>query len=112
MSREAGLEAEEKAARFLETLGYSVLERNFRARTGEIDIVARDGETLVFVEVRSRRSGDFGSPAETVTAAKRRKIIKTALAYAQARLLDCPMRFDVIAMEGGAIDHIPGAFDA
>lgn len=111
-TREAGLQAEDKAVQFLEDFGYEVLERNFRAKTGEIDIVARDGETVVFVEVRSRASAAFGSAAATVDHPKRRRIIRTAQAYAQARRLDCPMRFDVIAIDGGVLDHVPDAFQA
>ncbi len=112
MSRQAGAQAEERAAFFLKGQGYRILERNLRAGGGEIDIVARDGDTLVFVEVRLRRSASFGSPAETVGPAKRRRLVRAALAYAQALDLDCPMRFDVVALEGGGLEHIPGAFGA
>lgn len=112
MSREAGAQAEEKAARFLEGLGYAILDRNFRSKMGEIDIIARDGETVVFVEVRARSGRGFGSPAETVTHLKQRKIIKTAAFYSQIKRLDCPLRFDVVSIEAGALDHIPDAFQA
>ena len=113
MSREIGALAEQKAARFLEGLGYEVLERNFRAKVGEIDIIARDGETVVFVEVRARKSNSFGLARETVGAFKRRKLIKTAMIYAQRRgFLDCAMRFDVIAIEAGTLEHFPNAFDS
>lgn len=109
---EKGRLAEAAAENHLEKLGYAILARNYRARTGEIDLIARDGDTLVFVEVRSRAGSSFGTPAETIGFQKRRRIIRTALAYAQRRGLDCPMRFDVIALEAGKIEHIPGAFDA
>ena len=92
--------------------GYDVLERNFRTKLGEIDIVARDRDTLVFVEVRARSSLRFGRAAETVGPRKRRKLLKTAQAYALARRLDCPMRFDVIAVEAGRLEHICDAFGA
>lgn len=78
---------------------------------GEIDIIAWDGEILVFVEVKSRSAGLFGLPQEAVGPMKRRKIIKTAMFYVLKKRLDCPMRFDVIAMKEGAIEHIPNAFD-
>jgi len=111
-TREQGMLAEEAAAEHLRTLGYRVLDRNFRTRLGEIDIVAQDGETVVFVEVRSRADAAFGSPQETVGFVKRRRIIKAAAFYAQSRRLDCPMRFDVIAIVAGRLEHIPGAFSA
>ncbi|MDD5628748.1 MAG: YraN family protein [Elusimicrobia bacterium] len=112
MSRAAGERAERQAEEFLRQRGMTILARNFRTRSGEIDLVAQDGETVVFVEVRSRSSEAFGSPEETVTAVKRRRIIRTALAYAQSRGLDVPLRFDVVALSPRGILHIPGAFDA
>ena len=107
---ELGARCEERAADFLRCCGYRVLERNYRTKTGEIDIVARDRDTIVFVEVRARASPSFGGAAETVGPVKRRKLIKTALAYVSARRLDCPLRFDVIAVEAGRLEHICDAF--
>lgn len=104
--------AEERAAGYLAAKGYRIVERNFRAKVGELDIVAQDGDTLVFVEVRSRASVRFGLPQETVTAAKRRRIVKTAQLYAQARGLDCPMRIDVLAETQAGFEHIEDAFGA
>jgi len=112
MSREAGAQAERAAEAFLAARGWKILERNFRTRFGEIDLVAQDGETVVFVEVRSRSSDAYGTPQETVTAAKRRRIIRTAQAYAQNRRLDAPLRFDVVALSPAGTLHIPAAFDA
>lgn len=106
-----GVRAEDGAAGFLKRLGYRIVERNFRSKMGEIDIIAWDGEVLVFVEVKSRSAGLFGLPQEAVGPPKRRKIIKTAMFYILRKGLDCPMRFDVIAMKEGAIEHIPNAFD-
>ena len=111
MSREAGARAEREAEGYLRERGMRVLARNFRTRFGEIDLVVQDGETVVFVEVRARSSDAFGSPQETVTAAKRRRIIRTAMAYAQSRCLDAPLRFDVVALSPQGILHIPAAFD-
>src|SRR5213592_3538437 len=89
---------EKLAARYLRKHGYKVLCRNFRGRTGgEIDIVCRDGDTLVFVEVKTRTREDFGRPVEAVNAAKRKLISRGALAWLQ--LLDNPdilVRFDVV----------------
>ncbi len=108
----AGAAAEERAARYLEARGYEVLARNFRCRAGELDIVARDGETVVFVEVRSRAPSGFGSAAETVGWSKRAKLLKAARYFAHVKALDCPMRFDVVAIDGSALDHIEDAFQA
>ena len=110
MSRRLGDAAEARAAAYLAAHGYQIVERNFRAKVGEIDIIAKDGDTVVFVEVRSRSSAAFGLPQETVGAAKRRKLQLTAQLYVQARGLDCPMRFDVIAEGPEGLEHIEDAF--
>ena len=112
MSKVKGDAAERQAEGWLKSRGFAILERNFRTRMGEIDLVARDGETAVFVEVRSRASSAFGAPQETVTGPKRRRLILTARAWAQSRAWEGPMRFDVVAISPGETIHIPGAFDA
>ena len=90
---------ESLAAKHLKARGYRILEQNYRARRGEIDLVARDGEFIVFVEVKTRRSLKFGVPQAAVTWQKQRQISKVALAYLQSQnLLDTPCRFDVIAI--------------
>jgi putative endonuclease len=116
--RAQGDAAEERACRHLERSGFTIVERNFRTRGGEIDIVARKGDLLVFVEVRSREVPGFGTPEESVTPAKRRRIVAAARRY----LTNVPAsswreaRFDVIAIEGventAVIRHYPAAFDA
>ncbi len=112
-----GARGEDLAASHLKLLGFEILERNFRARSGEIDIVAQDGEYIVFVEVKARRPGRFGRAAEQITSAKRRRIVRTARAYIAARGLEGrPCRFDVVAIDilpGGtaAVDVVEGAFD-
>ena len=112
MSTEAGARAERAAEEFLKSRGWRILERNYRTRLGEIDLVARDGDTVVFVEVRARSSTAFGTPQETVTREKRRRLVRTAQAYAQSRRLDVPLRFDVVAFSPEGTLHIPGAFEA
>ncbi len=112
MSKVKGDAAERQAEEFLKSRGFAIVERNFRTRMGEIDLVAKDGETAVFVEVRSRSSSAFGSPEETVTAPKRRRLILTAQAWAQSRAWEGPMRFDVVAITPAETLHIPDAFDA
>ena len=90
--------------------GLTVLERNFRARAGEIDLIVRDGDTVAFVEVRARASASFGGAAASVTAAKRRRLERAARLWISARGWEGPCRFDVVAVDGGRLEHIPGAF--
>ena len=109
---------ESLAERHLKARGYRILAQNYRARRGEIDLIARDGEFIVFVEVKTRRSLKFGLPQAAVTLQKQRQISKVALAYLQSRnLLDAPCRFDVIAihlspqLELLKLEQIESAFD-
>ena len=105
-----GRRAEDAAEERLRELGYAILDRNFRTRRGELDIVARDGRTVVFVEVKGRSRSTFGGAAGAVHGLKRQRIIGAARAYIAARRLDCPMRFDVIIWEKGRWEHFQGAF--
>lgn len=93
-----GSAAEALALRYLETHGLTLVARNFRCRVGELDLILRDGEQLVFVEVRSRRYSQFGTPAESVTRAKQQKLLRAAAFYLQRQRLDLPCRFDVVAI--------------
>ena len=96
-----GKSAEDRAVEELEARGYAILARRYRTRHGEIDIVARDGETIVFVEVKARRTGDFGSAVEAVTPLKQRRIASMAADYlVRSRLTDRACRFDVVAIDG------------
>jgi putative endonuclease len=113
--RDLGAFGERLAAAHLEAKGYRIRDRNFRCREGEIDIVAEDGDCLVFVEVRTRRGDAFGTPAESVTAAKERRLLTVAKAYLQQHN-DIPpnQRIDVVAVELArgrllAVQHIEGA---
>jgi len=113
---ETGREGENLAVRFLLKEGYTVLERNFKCPFGEMDIVARQGDSLVFVEVRSRRSGSFGDPLESIGLVKQKKLSRIALCYLQKhRLEGCRARFDVLGLklkpEGHEIEIIRDAFD-
>jgi putative endonuclease len=110
-----GIQGENRAVAELERLGYAVLARRYRTRHGEIDIVARDGETIVFVEVKAKESAEFGTGAAAVTARKQRRVISMAVDYlARNRLTSCPCRFDVVAIDGvgedATITHYQGAF--
>jgi len=93
-----GTAAEDLACRFLEAHGLTLVTRNFRVRGGELDLIMRDGEQLVFVEVRSRRSCRYGSPAESVTRAKQQRLLQTAALYLQRQDINPPCRFDVVAI--------------
>ncbi|RJQ51236.1 MAG: YraN family protein [Nitrospiraceae bacterium] len=93
-----GERGERLAATFLKDNGYSIIERNYKVPMGEIDIIARDNGTLVFVEVKTRESIEYGMPFEAVNRAKRRKISKVALSYLK-RFDDLPpCRFDVLSI--------------
>lgn len=110
-----GRYAEDLACRYLERQGLRLLERNYRCARGEIDLIMQHGESLVFVEVRYRRSSAFGSGAESVDRRKQFRLIETALHYIQKRnAVGRPSRFDVISVSPGAtednIDWIPNAF--
>ena len=97
-----GASAETQAARLLLATGYRIVERNFRCKAGELDIVARDGDVLVFVEVRSRSNDEHGSAVEMVRRAKQRRVARVAtyyLATVAPAFEEC--RFDVVAITGG-----------
>ena len=95
-----GQKAEDMAVRYLKKRGYKILERNYRNRNGEIDIIARDGDALVFVEVKARRSERFGTAKAAVTIHKQRQVSKVALGY--LKLTDqsgVKARFDVVTVD-------------
>jgi putative endonuclease len=107
----AGGEAEEQAARFLARRGLAIVTRNYRTRLGEIDLIARDGATLVFVEVRRRAPGDFVGAAGSVGARKQQRIAAAARQYL-ARLGSEPAcRFDVVTLDGDKPAWLRGAFE-
>lgn len=110
--REVGTAYEKMAGAYLETQGYEILEYNFRCRQGEIDIVARDGTYLVFVEVKYRRNGSAGNPLEAVNRKKQQTISRAALYYCmkQGYGMDMPCRFDVVAIMGEEISLVRNAF--
>lgn len=113
--RELGDRGEELAARWYRGRGYAVLERNWRCRHGEVDLVVRSGATLVFCEVKTRSSDRFGSGAEAVVLAKRRRLRRLAgqwLAEEGSRRLGARLevRFDVVSVTGGRIEVVEGAF--
>ncbi len=116
--RDLGERGEALAAKELKRRGYEILERRWRCRFGEIDIVARDGDTVVVVEVKTRARNDHFRPVDAVDAKKQRKLIQLAHAYARAHLPDdVTVRFDVVGITKAPqkrpkIEHIRNAFEA
>ena len=111
-----GKTAEARAARFLESKGLVIVERNYHSRHGEIDLIARDGATLVFVEVRARGSNRFGGAAASITAAKQGKLTRTALHYLAGSGRTPQCRIDAVLLTGsgeeGTVEWIRNAFEA
>jgi len=112
-----GKYGEDLACRELEGRGYAIIARRYRRRGGELDIIARDGDTTVFIEVKARDSHDFGDAAEAVTRLKRRRMKHLALDYLMRNgLLDSRCRFDVVSIhfddERPIIELYQNAFDA
>lgn len=112
--RAVGAHYEERAADYLKEAGYRILARNFQNRTGEIDIIARDGEYLVFVEVKYRADGACGSPLEAVDSRKQHNIVHMARVYMlkHGYGTETCCRFDVLAIEGERITLVRNAFGA
>lgn len=109
---ETGRRYEQAAGEYLKELGFEILTYNYRCFQGEIDIVAKDGSTLVFCEVKYRSDDRSGNPLEAVDERKRRRIFLTAMHYMQEKKISgCPCRFDVIGIEGEHIEHVKNAFE-
>jgi len=106
-----GRAGEVKAAEFIKSKGYKILKTNYKTALGEIDIIALDGDVLVFIEVKTRSSDEYGAPSEAVNLKKQEKYYKTATYYLQReKKLNSLCRFDVIEIENGQINHILDAF--
>jgi putative endonuclease len=111
-----GKTGEDLACRELERRGYAIIARRYRERRGELDIIARDGATLVFVEVKAREDLRFGAGSEAITARKQRRMAQLAVEYmARHHITDCPCRFDVVSIhfETGepVVEVFQNAFD-
>ena len=111
----SGKTGELAAAKYLKSKGYKILAKNFRKTYGEIDIIVQKGENIAFVEVKTRKSDAFGTPAEFVTVQKQQKIIKAAYTYIQENDLDAEFTFDIVEvyLDGRKIkeiNHIKNAF--
>ncbi|MFH1495491.1 MAG: YraN family protein [Pseudomonadota bacterium] len=109
---DAGKEAENHAASFLQSQGLRLVAKNYRCRMGEIDLIMEHGATLVFVEVRFRRNENFGGAAASITGHKQRKLIHAAQHYLQQQAKQPPCRFDALLLDGHKIEWIKDAFSA
>ena len=108
---QSGNQGEEQASLYLQQKGYRVVARNYRKPCGEIDIIATYEKTLIFVEVKKRASLAFGGPAAAVTLSKQNKIIRTAQYFIKEKSPKFDsIRFDVVCLLPGKIEHIPNAF--
>ncbi len=113
---ELGMRGERLAFEELKKLGYKILERNYRCRFGEIDLIARHRDTLVFVEIKTRRGKTLGYAKEAVNSGKQRRMSKAALAYLKAKTQGCvSARFDVVAISltssGPEVEIVTDAFE-
>lgn len=102
--------SEKRACRFLKEKGYRIVKRNYQWAGGEVDIVAREGDWLIFVEVKARSSKKYGPPEESITKEKKRRIIRTARHYIAKNQPEIPIRFDVVTLSEGKIRLYKDAF--
>ncbi len=105
-----GEKGEQAACRFLRKHGYRLIERNWVCSFGEIDIIARDGDTLVFVEVKARTRSDYGGAEEALTVHKQRRIVAASRMYLSGIETDIPVRYDLVTIQSGKIKLLKNAF--
>ncbi|MDR3049602.1 MAG: YraN family protein [Elusimicrobiota bacterium] len=108
--REIGFEKEKEAVKFLQNNGYTIVEMNFSAKCGEIDIIAKDSDCLCFVEVKYRKNTEYGTPIEAVSVKKQKRISRTAMLYLKIRNIKSDFRFDIVSITGTQIEIIKSAF--
>lgn len=109
---DCGAQAERRAAQYLQQQGMKPVAQNYRGRFGEIDLIMREGETLVFVEVRLRRNPGFGGAAASIDARKQQRIVRTAQQYLAGLAHTPPCRFDAVLMDEGGMEWLRNAFEA
>lgn len=110
--RRLGFWGEHSAVKFLKRNGYKILERNYRCPFGEVDIIAARDEVIAFCEVKTRSDRTFGMPNEAVRRDRQKRYINAARYYFNGRTIDCTVRFDIIEILDGRINHIESAFTA
>jgi putative endonuclease len=116
MKKEIGESGEAFARSYLKRKGYRIIQTNYRTPLGEIDIIAKDGDTIVFVEVKTRKNLSFGYPHEAVTISKQKRLKRLALYYLKVNnLVDARGRFDVLSLVSGEgsykVEHFEDAFE-
>jgi putative endonuclease len=107
-----GKAGEKQARRYLKRLGWEIIEKNYKNPFGEIDIIAKKDDVYAFVEVKTRLSDDFGTPSEAVTESRKRRYIMGANYFFSGQVIDCTVRFDIIEIFKGELNHIENAFSA
>ncbi len=109
-NKRLGARGEKLACRYLKRKGYSILERGYRNPFGEVDIIASQADIVAFIEVKTRLSDSYGAPSEAVDFRRREKYIKAAKYYFYGKQIDVTVRFDIIEIYRGEINHIENAF--
>lgn len=111
-NKKLGQKGEKKARWYLRLRFWKILEKNYRCPFGEIDIIAKRGKVIAFIEVKARLSDAFGAPSEAVNAERQRRYVRSAKYYFSGKTVDCTVRFDIIEVFKGKINHIENAFEA
>ena len=109
-NKNLGARGENQAVRYLKCNGYKILKRNYKNPFGEVDIIAQKGDTVAFIEVKTRLSENYGAPSEAVNRRRRDKYVQAAKYYFYGKQIDVTVRFDIIEILQGEINHIENAF--
>lgn len=109
-NKKLGAKGEQKARSYLKKQGWKILESNYKTPFGEIDIIAERDDTIAFIEVKTRLSDIFGMPSEAVTNNRKLRYIRGANYYFTNKIIDCTVRFDIIEVLNGRLNHIENAF--
>lgn len=109
-NRKLGAKGEKLACKYLKKHGYKILERGYKNPFGEVDIIAQREDTLAFIEVKTRLTDAFGAPSEAVNEKRKFKYLQAVKYYFSGRQIDCTVRFDIIEIFNGEINHIENAF--
>ena len=110
LNKRLGKEGEKRAVKYLKDCGYKIVERGYKNPFGEVDIIASKGDTVAFIEVKTRLNENFGAPSEAVDRRRQEKYIKAAQHYFYGKQIEVVVRFDIIEILRGEINHIENAF--